>query len=170
VYQGRTYGNKDLEFERFEKLPQLTNVPLEVAVSGRDVPWERLARAGWRARNANEISTSFESYAAYVRRSRGEFTVAKHCFVETNCGWFGDRAAVFLASGRPVVMQDTGWAEHLPCGEGLFAVRTVEEAAAALDEVERDYARHSRRAREIAEEFLDSEKVFRGLLSELGVQ
>ena len=170
VYQGKTYGNKDLEFERFEKLPQLTNVPLEVAVSGRDVPWERLARAGWRARNANEISTSFESYAAYVRRSRGEFTVAKHCFVETNCGWFGDRAAVFLASGRPVVMQDTGWAEHLPCGEGLFAVRTVEEAAEALDKVERDYARHSRRAREIAEEFLDSEKVFRGLLSELGVQ
>lgn len=170
VYQGRTYGNKDLEFERFEALPELTKVPLELAVSGRDVPWERLARAGWRTRNANDISTSFEAYAAYIRRSRGEFTVAKHCFVATNCGWFGDRAAVFLASGRPVVMQDTGWAEHLPCGEGLFAVRTVEEAAAALDEVERDYARHSRRAREIAEECLDSEKVFRGLLSELGVQ
>ena len=169
VYQGRSYGNKDLEFERFETLPGRTNVPLEVAVSGRDVPWERLARAGWRVRNANEISCSFESYAAYIRRSRGEFTVAKHCFVATNCGWFGDRAAVFLASGRPVVMQDTGWAEHVPCGEGLFAVRSVEEAAAALDEVERDYARHSRKARELAEDHFDATKVFRSFLAGLGI-
>jgi hypothetical protein len=169
VYQGRTYGNKDLEFERFEALPGLTGVPLELAVSGRDVPWERLARAGWRVRNANAISTSFESYAAYIRRSRGEFTVAKHCFVATNCGWFGDRAAVFLASGRPVVMQDTGWSEHLPCGEGLFAVCSAEEAAAALEEVERDYPHHSRRAREIAAEHLDAEKMLRALLGDLGV-
>jgi len=169
IYQGRSYGHKDREFERFESLPRLTSVPLEVAVSGRNVPWDRLARAGWRVRNANEISTSFESYAAYVRRSRGEFTVAKHCFVATNCGWFGDRAAVFLACGRPVVMQDTGWAEHLPCGEGLFAVRSVEEAAAAIDEVERDYARHSRRAREIAEEHFDAAKVFGRFLDELGI-
>jgi hypothetical protein len=169
VYRGRSYGHKDLEFERFEALPRLTNVPLELAVSGRNVPWERLARAGWRVRNANEISTSFESYAAYVRHSRGEFTVAKHCFVATNNGWFGDRAAAFLASGRPVVMQDTGWAEHLPCGEGLFAVRTAEEAAAALDEVERDYARHSRRARELAEDLFDAAKVFDRFLGELGI-
>jgi hypothetical protein len=170
VYQGRTYGNKDVEFERFVELPRLTRVPLELAVSGRDVPWERLARAGWRALDANGISTSFESYAAYIRRSRGEFTVAKHCFVATNCAWFGDRAAVFLASGRPVVMQDTGWSEHLPCGEGLFAVRTALEAAAALDEVERDYARHSRRARELAEEFLDAGKAFPRFLGELGIR
>ena len=169
VYQGRTYGNKDVEFERFEGLPRLTSVPLELAVSGRDVPWDRLARGGWRVRNANEISTSFESYAAYIRRARGEFTVAKHCFVATNCAWFGDRAAVFLASGRPVVMQDTGWSEHLPTGEGLFAVHDPEEAALALEEIERDYARHSRRAREIAEEHLAAERVFAGLLDELGV-
>jgi hypothetical protein len=169
VYQGRTYGNKDVEFERFESLPRLTRAPLEVAVSGRDVPWERLSSRGWRTLDANRISTSFESYAAYIRGSRGEFTVAKHCFVATNCGWFGDRAAVFLASGRPVVMQDTGWSEHLPCGEGLFAVRSVEEAAAALEEVERDWARHSRRARELAEEFLDTGKAFPRLLGELGI-
>ena len=169
VWQGRTYGNKDVEFERFERLPRMTRVPLELAVSGRDVPWERLSRNGWRTLDANRISSSFESYAAYIRRARGEFTVAKHCFVATNCGWFGDRAAVFLASGRPVVMQDTGWSEHLPCGEGLFAVRSAEEAAAALEEVERDPARHARRAREIAEEHLDAERALRSLLGELGV-
>jgi hypothetical protein len=169
VWQGRSYGNKDVEFERFEQLPRMTRVPLEVAVSGRDVPWQRLARNGWRTRDANRISTSFESYAAYVRSARGEFTVAKHCFVATNCGWFGDRAAVFLASGRPVVMQDTGWSEHLPCGEGLFAVRSAEQAAAALEEIERDFPRHARRAREIAEEHLDAERALRGLLEGLGI-
>jgi hypothetical protein len=169
VYQGKTYGNKDVEFERFVALPERTRVALELAVSGRDVPWRRLARAGWRTRDANQISSSFESYAAYIRGSRGEFTVAKHCFVATNCAWFGDRAAVFLASGRPVVMQETGWSEHLPCGEGLFAVRTLEEAAAALEEVERDWPRHSRRARELAEEYLDAGKAFPRFLDELGV-
>ena len=169
VYQGRTYGNKDVEFERFVELPRLTAVPLEVAVSGRDVPWERLASKGWRTLDANRISASFDSYASYIRGARGEFTVAKHCFVATNCAWFGDRAAVFLASGRPVVMQDTGWSEHLPCGEGLFAVRTAPEAAAALAEVERDYARHSRRARELACEFLDAGKAFPRMLAELGI-
>jgi hypothetical protein len=169
VYQGRIYGNKDVEFERFESLPQLTRVPLELAVSGRDVPWERLSSKGWRTLDANRISTSFESYAGYIRGSRGEFTVAKHCFVATNCAWFGDRAAVFLASGRPVVMQDTGWSEHLPCGEGLFAVHTAPEAAAALDEVERDYPRHSQRARELAEEFLDTGKAFPRFLDQLGI-
>ena len=170
VWQGRTYGNKDVEFERFVDLPRLTRVPLELAVSGRDVPWERLASKGWGTLDANRISRSFESYAAYIRRARGEFTVAKHCFVATNCGWFGDRAAVFLASGRPVVMQDTGWSEHLPCGEGLFAVRTAPEAAAALAEIERDYARHSRRARELACEFLDTGKAFPRMLGELGIR
>jgi hypothetical protein len=169
VYQGQSYGHKDREFEKFESLPQRTSVPLELAVSGRNVPWDRLARAGWRVRNANDVTTSFESYADYIRRSKGEFTVAKHCFVATHCGWFGDRAAMYLASGRPVVMQDTGWAEHLPCGEGLFAVRTVEEAASALEEVERDYARHSRRARELAHEFFDAGPVLARFLDELGV-
>ncbi len=169
VYQGQSYGHKDLEFDKFESLPRRTSVPLELAVSGPNVPWDRLASAGWRVRNANEVTTSLESYADYIRRSKGEFSVAKHCFVATNCGWFGDRAAMYLASGRPVVLQDTGWAEHLPSGEGLFAVRTVEEAASAIDEIERDYDRHARRARELAHEFFEAGKVLGRFLDELGV-
>lgn len=169
VYQGRSYGHKDLEFPHFEDLPRRTRAPLEIAVSGKDVPRERLARSGWRVRDANQVSVSFESYADYVRRSRGEFTVCKHGFVATHNGWFGDRAGAYLASGRPVVMQDTGWSEHVPCGEGLFAVRTLDEAAAALDEVERRHADHSRRAREIAEEHLAAEKVLGGFLQEIGI-
>ena len=169
-YEGKRYGHKDLEFQKFEELPRLTRVPLEIAVSGHDVPRERLERAGWRVRDANRVSTTFESYADYVRRSRGEFSVCKNCFVETRNGWFGDRAAVYLASGRPVVMQDTGWSAHLPCGEGLFAVRTVEEAAEALDEVGRRHSEHARRARAIAEEHLAAEKVLAGFLAELGIR
>jgi len=169
IYQGQSYGQKDREFEKFESLPRRTSVPLELAVSGPNVPWDRLARAGWRVRNANEVTTSFESYADYIRRSKGEFSVAKHCFVATRCGWFGDRAAMYLSSGRPVVMEDTGWAEHLPSGEGLFAVLTVEEAASVLEEIERDYERHSRRARELACEVFEAGKVLGRFLNELGV-
>jgi hypothetical protein len=169
VYRGRTYGNKDLEFERFETLPQKTRVPLEMAVSGRDVPWDRLAGIGWRLRNAYHVSPSFEAYRDYIRGARGEFSVAKHCYVQTNCGWFGDRASVFLASGRPVVMQDTGWSAHLPSGEGLFAVSTLDEAVQALEAVSGDYERHARRARELALEHFDAKKVFGRFLGELGV-
>ena len=120
-------------------------------------------------KNVYRISTSFEAYSDYIRSARGEFSVAKQCYVATHCGWFGDRAAVFLASGRPVVMQDTGWSEHLPCGEGLFAVTGPDEAAEALEAVAGDYDRHSRRARELALEHFDAAKVFGRFLSELGV-
>lgn len=169
VYRGRCYGNKDLEFPHFETLPQRTRVPLEMAVAGRDVPWERLEGLGWQLKNAYRISTSFEAYSDYIRGARGEFSVAKQCYVATHCGWFGDRAAVFLASGRPVVMQDTGWSEHLPCGEGLFAVTGPDEAAEALEAVAGDYDRHARRARELALEYFDATKVFGRFLDELGV-
>jgi len=104
-----------------------------------------------------------------VRAARGEFSVAKHCYVATNCGWLGDRASVFLASGRPVVMQDTGWSDHLPTGEGLFAVTNIEEAAEALGAVQGDYARHARRARELALEHFDARHVLGRFLDGLGI-
>jgi hypothetical protein len=95
--------------------------------------------------------------------------VAKNVFVATNCGWFGDRPGYYIASGRPVVVQDTGFSDHLPCGKGLFAVRTVEEAAAAIDEISADYERHAGWAREIAVEYLDAQKVLGRFLDELGI-
>jgi hypothetical protein len=89
--------------------------------------------------------------------------------VKTRSGWFSDRSAAYLASGRPVVLQETGFSLHLPCGEGLFAVETVDQAAAALDTVSGDYERHSRRAREIAAEFLDARVVLGKFLDEIGL-
>jgi hypothetical protein len=168
-YDGKIYGAKSSEFEKFVTLPSLTAAPIEIAVSGKTVPKERLKSAGFRIRSPQDASLSFERYCEYIAQSRGEFSVCKNVFVETNSGWFGDRVGAYLASARPVVMQETGFSAHLPCGEGLFAVRTAEEAASAIDEICGNYVHHSRRARELALEYLDTRPVLGRFLSELGV-
>lgn len=169
AYGGRTYGHKDAEFAKFVDLPGRTSALLEVAVAGRGVPRARLERAGWRVRDAHETTISFDSFVEYVANSRGEFGVCKNGFVDTNSGWFSDRSAVYLASGRPVVLEETGFSAHIPCGEGLFAARSVEEAAAAIEEIESDYERHSRAARELAVEYLDARRVLGEVMQDLGL-
>jgi hypothetical protein len=168
-YNGRIYGQKDVEFGKFMALPSLTHEIVEVAVSGATTPRELLARSGWRVRDAHDVTATFDSYLQYVANSKGEFSVAKQVFVDTNSAWFSDRSAMYLAAGRPVVLQETGFSSYLPCGEGLFAVHDSAEAAAALDEIAGDYARHSARAREIAGEYLDATKVLARLLNEIGL-
>jgi hypothetical protein len=168
-FNGVVYGQKDAEFERFMTLPRLVPVPLEVSVSGKTVPSSALVEHGWRMGDAHTVTRSFDSYVEYIRDSQGEFSVAKNVFVATNSGWFGDRSAAYLASGRPVVMQETGFSAHLPCGRGLFAVRTADEAAAAIEEIAGDYERHSAAATDIAREYLDGQKVVGQFLAELGV-
>jgi hypothetical protein len=168
-YRGATYGHKDVEFEKFIDLPRRAAIPLEVAVSGKHVPAERLRGAGWRVRDAHAVTASFDSFRDYLGASRGEFSVCKNGYVVTKGGWFSDRGAAYLASGRPVVMQDTGFGAHLPCGRGLFTVGTVEEAAAAIAEINGDYERHSEAAYEIARAYLDAPKVLEKFLGELGI-
>jgi hypothetical protein len=167
-FGGRTYGQKDVEFQKFLDLPRKTAAPLEVAVAGK-APHAALAAAGWRVRRAHEVTASFDAYRDYIRDSAGEFSVCKNVYVETWSGWFSDRSAAYLAGGRPVVLQDTGFSAHLPCGRGLFAVRTADEAAAALDVIVGDYARQSRWAREVADEHLDAAKVLSRFLRDVGV-
>ncbi|MFH1679042.1 MAG: hypothetical protein ABIH26_00180 [Candidatus Eisenbacteria bacterium] len=168
-YRGKTYGHKDVEFEKFVGLPARTSTVLEVAVSGKGVPSERLRDAGWRIRDAHEVTSTFDSFARYVRESGGEFAVCKNGFVATRSGWFSDRSAVYLASGRPVVMQDTGFSDHLPCGEGLYAVGSVEEAAEAIERIRAHYRRESEAARKIACAHLDARKVLARFLNEIGI-
>jgi hypothetical protein len=167
-FDGVTYGQKAVEFERFVDLPRRTRAKLEVAVSGKDVPFARLERSGWHVRAANRITRSVDAYWNYIRSSRGEFSVAKNVFVATNSGWFSERSALYLASGRPVVLQDTGFSEHIPCGRGLFAVRNVYEAAEALEEVERDHDRHARWARELAAAHFEARSVLGRFLKDVG--
>ncbi len=168
-FESRVYGHKDAEFAKFRDLPLAASVPLEVAVSGLKVPVDELTASGWRVRDAHEVTISFDSFRDYIRASMGEFSVCKNAYVATRSGWFSDRSAAYLAAGRPVVMQDTGFGTHLPCGRGLFAVRTVSEAAEALGEIAGDYDRHSAGATEIAREYLDAGKVLGRFLDDLGV-
>lgn len=169
TFKGVTYGQKDVEFERFLELPDRVDVPVEVAVGGPEVPWERLQQHGWRTRNGHVVTESVSSFNHYIAESLGEFAVCKNIFVALNTGWFSDRSAAYLASGRPVVMQDTGFSSHLPTGRGLFAVNDVDEAAAAIRAVARDYAVHSAAARDVAREHLDASRVLSRFLGELGL-
>lgn len=168
-YGGVVYGQKDMEFEQFIDLPARTAAGFELAVRGANTPLERLTHAGWHVRDAHQATSTFDAWREYIASSRGEFSVAKHIFVRTHSGFFSDRSAAYLASGRPVVLQETGFSRHLPCGHGLFAVRDVEEAAAAIDEVEGHYSHHSAAARELAREHLDASRVLSVFLSELGL-
>jgi hypothetical protein len=168
-FDGVTYGQKDVEFAKFISLPSLTTIPLEIAVSGRNVPRKELSDAGWRVRNADDVATSIDTYRDYILSSRGEFSVNKNVFVATRSGVIPDRAGYYMSSGRPAVVQETGFSEHYPCGCGLFAFSTVEEAAEAIREIDLDYERHSKRAREIALEFFDAPKVLGNFLRELGL-
>ncbi len=167
-FEGVTYGQKDVEFQKFLDLPRRSKATLEIAVSGPDVPRWPLEALGWELQDAHSVTQSVGDYWEYILSSAGEFSVAKEVFVSTNNGWFSDRSAAYLASGRPVILQETGFSSHLPCGEGLFAVRSVAEAAAAIAEITSDPKRHGLRAREIAYEYLESSKVISGLLESVG--
>lgn len=120
-------------------------------------------------RPANEVTRSVDSYRQYIIESMGEFTVAKNAFVGTQSGWLGDREGVYLSYGKPVVVQETGFSNHFPCGRGLFSVHSVEEAAAAIAEIHADYRTHSLAARAIAEEYLSIEKVGGDFLRQAGL-
>jgi len=110
-----------------------------------------------------------EGYTDWVTGPLGEFSCAQRVYVGTRCGWFSDRSACYLAAGRPVVVQDTGFSDVLPTGEGLFAVRTPEEAAEAFHAIRRDYPHHSKAARRIAVEHFDSVQVLPRLLAKAGI-
>jgi hypothetical protein len=120
---------------------------------------------GWNLVDPAAVAGSPDAYRDFVRGSRAEFCVAKLGYVESRCGWFSDRSACYLASGRPVVAQETGF--PLPRGEGLLAFGDVDDAAAAVEAVQCAYGRHSRAARELAEEYLDSRCVLGRLLEAL---
>ena len=128
-----------------------------------------LTANGWRLADAHSFTTDPWKYRDYLVASRGEFTVAKDQNVRLRSGWFSERSACYLAAGRPVVTQDTGFGTVLPTGQGLFAFHTMDDILAAFDSIGSDYSRHSRAAREIAEEYFAAEKVLARLLEDLGV-
>jgi hypothetical protein len=164
------YWSKHLEFMKFLNLPSRTEQALELALAGCDEPdVQMLAAHGWRVREASEVSSDLDVYRQYIAASRAEFTVAKDQNVRLRSGWFSDRSATYLAAGRPVITQDTGFGNVLPTGRGLFSFSTLDEAATAVDAVNRDYGRHSRAAADVAREYFDSDVVLTQLLKDCGV-
>lgn len=170
-FKGETYfWSKHLEFAKFLDLPARTGRPFELALASYEPPdREMLEGRGWRVRDALELSLDIDVYRQYVSASRGEFTVAKDQNVRLRSGWFSDRSATYLAAGRPVVTQETGFSNIFPTGEGLFAFSTLDEAADAIERVHADYRRHSQAALDVAREYFNYDVVLPRLLADAGL-
>jgi hypothetical protein len=171
-YRGETYGLRVHEFRQLAPLASMVRADLVLALDidpqdGADA--QRLRDAGWRLVDPLEVAADPSSYRAFVRASAAEISVAKNVYVRSRCGWFSDRSACYLASGRPVIAQDTGYAGNLPVGTGLLPYSTVEEAAAAVEEVRGNWRVHSRAARALAAECFDSDLVLKEMLDAAGI-
>src|SRR5207302_2532718 len=127
----------------------------ELATRGDQSLRDFLAQHGWRYADSLQVSTDPERYRAYIQNSRGEFTVAKDQYVRGKTGWFSDRSVCYLAAGRPVITQETGFSKCVPSGRGLFGFQTMDDILAAVDAVESNYTGHCRSAREIAAEYFE---------------
>ena len=170
VYRGdRYYWTKDREFERFIDLPRRRTVPFELAVGVDDAVKQRLLANGWQQRLSVDLSASIDCYREYIQRSRGEFTVARDQYVRPRTGWFSDRTACYLAAGRPVITEDTGFGKFVPTGRGLFAFTTMDDVLAAVDAIESDYDGHCRAAAEIGAEYFGAEGVVGSLMQRAGL-
>ena len=170
-WRGETYTwSKHLEFLKFIDLPDRCSEPLELALACSDAEAIRLLTShGWQIVDAISLSKDILPYRDYILYSRGEFTVAKDMNIRLRSGWFSDRSACYLAAGKPVITQDTGFGRVIPTGEGLFAFSTMEEILSAFDALRSDYGRHCRTALAIAEQYFRAETVLARLLNDLGL-
>jgi hypothetical protein len=171
-YNGEIYRwSKHHEWEKFVQLPLHTAQPFELAMMPDDpADRERLQTHGWRLVSPFRLSLDiFGDYPGYFRNSRAELTVAKDQNVRLRSGWFSERDACYLACGKPVVAQDTGFSNLLPTGGGLFAFTTMDEALAAVEAINGNYRRHCETARSLAEEYFDARKVAARLLADVGL-
>ncbi|MBS0657016.1 MAG: hypothetical protein JSR82_02060 [Verrucomicrobia bacterium] len=169
-WDGRLHGDKRESLVTVRELPQ--RGPRLLAATDMEPSWTDYAEfsaCGWRFVPAADITAEDEVYRAFLAAGLGEFSVAKQGYVVSRSGWFSDRSACYLALGRPVVLQDTGWTDVLPSDAGLLAWNTLDEAAEVLRAVEADLPRHRAAARRIAEEYLDARKVMAKVLDHLGL-
>lgn len=163
-YNGCRYGMKSDSFRPYLDLPQKVGPILELALGGRSAPRGELVSRGWALADPLKQTRDPWIYQRYIQKSKAEFSVAKHGYVISQPGWFSERSAAYLASGRPVVVQEAGFSDWLETGRGIISFRTPEEAVAGIQEINRQYVSHCRAAREVAEEFFDSGKVIKSLI------
>jgi hypothetical protein len=156
-YRGVRYGMRDREFPPYFELPGQTGAKFRMAQMGLEPG--TLERHGWEVVAGEEVSRTVSSYREFIQQSRGEFSVPKQGYVKMKGGWFSDRSVCYLASGRPVLIEDTGLEDWLPVGRGLLTFANPMQAAAAIESVNADYASHQRAARQIAEEHFSTDRV-----------
>jgi hypothetical protein len=170
-WQGQVYTwSKHRQFLRFIDAPRRSRVALELMLTRTDDATRAMLDAhGWRVGDAVGLSRDILPYRDYITGSDAEFTVAKDQYVLPRSGWFSDRSACYLAAGKPVVTQDTGFGDVLPTGRGLFAFQTMDDVVAALDAIASNPAAHGRAAAEIAAEFFDAERIVGRMLAEVGL-
>jgi glycosyltransferase involved in cell wall biosynthesis len=170
-FADRVLGLRAHEFRKFFDLPQRVPARFEVALDldPADGPdREKLDQGGWLLLDPRRAVSSLGDYQEFIQGSSAEIGIAKSIYVETNSGWFSDRSACFLASGKPVLVQDTGFSRDLPVGDGLLVFNSFDEAVAGAEEIIGNQRRHAKAAREVAEENFDSRKVIGGLLEAVG--
>jgi hypothetical protein len=171
-HAGHTYGLKVHQFRRFMELPSRASGGFEIALDihpadGKDL--DALRANGWRIVDPRQVASGPLEFRRYVQESGGEFSVAQGIYVDTRMGWFSDRSVRYLASGRPVLVQDTGFSDRYPTGEGLLSFSTMEDAVAGAESIVSDYASHRQAARAIATRFFDSDVVLTRFLEQSGI-
>jgi hypothetical protein len=171
TWRGKKYlWSKSREFLRFISAPNRSGETFELATNIDDIKTQKkFLRNGWRLRCPLQMSVDYWRYRDYIRRSKGEFTVAKDQYVRLNTGWFSDRSACYLAAGRPVITHETGFTRTYGGKLGLLSFRSLDEIADAVKIINANYAKHSRAARALAREFFEAEKVLKSVLDRAGI-
>lgn len=173
IFNDQSWGQKDVEFEKYLHIPDLfpeyrfeavINPPLN---SERSFNPDNLKAHHWHIFHPKEKVNSFKQYASFVKDSSAEFSVAKETYVKSKSGWFSCRSACYLAAGKPVIAQDTGWSKYIPAGSGLFAFDNMDAAAYGIGEIAANWKKNAKIAVEIADLFFDSNKVLSDLLGKL---
>ncbi len=163
-YAGVRYGMKSESFDPYRELPRDSGRVFELALGGTTAPRVSLRQAGWTLRNPLGPTRDPWTYQRYIRRSKAEFSVAKQGYVVSRSGWFSERSAGYLASGRPVLVQETGFSDWLPTGRGVVRFQTPDEALAGVESIDSQYAMHCDAARALAAEYFDSRMVLPALI------
>jgi hypothetical protein len=171
AWRGEKYlWSKSREFVRFVAAPKKAGEPFELATNIKEERTrKKFERNGWRFLSPLQLSVDYWLYRDYIRRSKGEFSVAKDQYVRLNTGWFSDRSVCYLAAGRPVIIQETGFSEYYGNEGGLFAFSSQKEIVEAVKMINADYAKHSRAARALARDEFEAEKVLKSLLDRAGI-
>jgi hypothetical protein len=170
-YGGRRYGLRAHEFRRFADLPRITGRPFELALDihpSDAADRQLLEEGGFKLRDPRLVTATLDGYRDYVRSAWAELMVAKEMYVASRSGWFSERSACYLASGRPVLAQDTGLDGLIPTGEGVLTFTDLDEAVDGVEAIARDWPRHARAARELAGAYFDSDLVLGRLLDVVG--